>query len=210
MVAKNRSKIPKLFCRGAPMVEVRRDLIGVSTNKSWADVKALNWDLVKDSQRGKHKDTDLKSPAQHCEYMYLAHTEGWSYSGRLKYLLQCRSIVVMHPLNYIQHFHHLLNGNDSSPDQNVVQVSLPFGKHLDEAMNSLLSKRETDWEEKVLSNSWDNLREKYLTPAANNCYWRRQFRAYGALQKFKPSIELKAGLLGLPGAVRPFYTRVGL
>jgi len=30
----------------------------------------------------------LLTPEQHCQYKYLAHAEGFAYSGRLKYLQQ--------------------------------------------------------------------------------------------------------------------------
>ena len=37
----------------------------------------------------------LLTPEQHCDYKFLAHVEGLAYSGRLKYLTQCRSVIVV-------------------------------------------------------------------------------------------------------------------
>lgn len=57
---------------------------------------------------------------EHCRYKYAAHTEGATYSGRLKYLQHCRSVVVLHEWEWLEYLHHLLV--DSGPDQNVVLV----------------------------------------------------------------------------------------
>ena len=98
-----KNKMPKLLWRGSPMVEVRQvshlppvdfpktsltdlqDLLRGSENQPWSDVKALDWDAVNtDDEDRKAKAGDLKSPAEHCHYAFLAHVEGWAYSGRLK------------------------------------------------------------------------------------------------------------------------------
>lgn len=71
---------------GALLIEIDiQDLLRGSENQPWSDVKALDWDAVNsDDEERKAKAGDLKSPAEHCEYGFLAHVEGWAYSGRLK------------------------------------------------------------------------------------------------------------------------------
>jgi hypothetical protein len=83
-----------------------------------------------------------------------------------RYLQQCRSVIVTHPLEYIQHYHHLMNGIDGHPDQNIVEVPLPFTANLVPAMEKLLSKESGEQIQRILRNSWDILREGYISPAA--------------------------------------------
>jgi Glycosyl transferase family 90 len=115
------NKIPKLVWRGATMgLRLRDRLLEVSAGKSWADVVALDW-------HNKESITnDLKSMPEHCQYKYLAHTEGNSYSGRLKYLQACRSVVIAHKMDWMQHHHPLMHS--SGPDQNYVEVDRDFDK----------------------------------------------------------------------------------
>jgi len=48
-------------------------------------VKELDWGAVNQDEKGRNAHNgDLKSPAEHCQYAFLAHVEGWAYSGRLK------------------------------------------------------------------------------------------------------------------------------
>src|SRR5947209_12650757 len=70
-------KVKKLLWRGATMgLTLREKLLEVTHDQHWADVKAINW---KDKES---MTQDLKSMSEHCQYKYLAHTEGNSYSGR--------------------------------------------------------------------------------------------------------------------------------
>lgn len=55
-----------------------------SEGESWSDVRELNWDHVNDETDREKNDGDIKTPAEHCQYGFLAHVEGWAYSGRLK------------------------------------------------------------------------------------------------------------------------------
>jgi hypothetical protein len=56
-----------------------------SENQPWTDVQSLDWGKVNEDEEGrKAHNGDLKTPAEHCTYQYLAHVEGWAYSGRLK------------------------------------------------------------------------------------------------------------------------------
>nr|XP_018999118.1 uncharacterized protein I203_08319 [Kwoniella mangroviensis CBS 8507]OCF62579.1 hypothetical protein I203_08319 [Kwoniella mangroviensis CBS 8507] len=187
------NKTQKLFWRGAPMVEVRHDLLRASKDQSWADVKELNWGAVnQDEDERKQNNGDLRTPAEHCQYAFLAQVEGWAYSGRLKYLQQCRSVIVAHPLRYIQHYHHLFNVRDDDPDQNMVEVPLPLEENLAEVMEGLIDPRNVEKVRRIADNSWKMMREGYISPAANDCYYRYALRAYASVQTFQPSLEGKA------------------
>jgi hypothetical protein len=83
-----------------------------------------------------------------------------------RYLQQCRSIIVTHPLEYIQHFHQLLNGVDGDPNQNMVVVPLPLEKHLPDVMKDLLADSSLAKVQRILDNSWNIMREGYISPAA--------------------------------------------
>ena len=129
------AKIPKLFWRGTTAFgrEIRESLVNASMGKSWSAVEGLEW-LAPD-----FKDHMVTMP-DHCKYQFLVHTEGscvmWTYSvqlkltdttaglaysGRLKYLHNCESVIIAHVPNFETHDQHLMIA--SGPDQNFVQVS---------------------------------------------------------------------------------------
>jgi hypothetical protein len=110
---------------------------------------------------------------EHCEYKYLMQTEGNSYSGRLKYLQNCRSVIVSHPLDWIEHHHPLMQS--SGPGQNFVEVQRSF-ENLEETILSL--HKDQGKAERIAENSRRTFREHYLTPAAEACYWRKLFHGW--------------------------------
>ena len=138
--------------------------------------------MNQDEEGREQNNGDLKSPSEHCQFAFLAHVEGWAYSGRLKYLSspcarcdplsrcrylqQCRSIIVSQPLRYIQHYHHLLNSDPTSPYQNIVEVPLPLDEHLPSVMDGLLDPLNSESVERIAENSWRDMRERWISPAA--------------------------------------------
>ncbi|KAI5477697.1 hypothetical protein MNV49_005980 [Pseudohyphozyma bogoriensis] len=93
------------------------------------------------------KPTKLVSPAP--------HTEGQgAYSGRLKYLLNCRSVVIAPRLNYYQHFHDALDSDPESPNQNIVMLSEspPSWDSLPATMDNLLANMTRA--ELIADNAW--------------------------------------------------------
>jgi hypothetical protein len=169
-------KVSKVMWRGATMgLEVRERLINVTKNKSWADVKELNWH---DTESMTH---DLKSMAQHCQYRYLVHTEGNSYSGRLKYLQNCESVLIAHKLVWVQHTQHLMKSY--GPDQNFVEVARDFSD-LESTMKEL--QRDEKKAKRIAENSRKIFRDRYLSPAAETCYWRQLMREWANVQTFDP------------------------
>ncbi|KAJ9106362.1 hypothetical protein QFC21_001508 [Naganishia friedmannii] len=180
-------KIPKLIWRGVPQVEVRHELLRAAEGQPWSDVQSLDWGRVNDEDK-KTNGGDLKTMPEHCDYRYLMQTEGWGYSGRLKYLQQCKSVVIAHPMEHIQHYHHLFDTNPSSPSQNMIEVARPLEEHLPALMEHLIAEGD-ERAQLVAENSWRDLREGYISPAANECYFRYAIRAYAAVQAFKPDLE---------------------
>ncbi|CAD6583247.1 MAG: hypothetical protein TREMPRED_003509 [Tremellales sp. Tagirdzhanova-0007] len=178
-------KTKKLFWRGSPMVEVRQDLLRASRDQPWSDVKELNWGAVNQDEEGREQNNgDLKSPSEHCQFAFLAHVEG--------YLQQCRSIIVSQPLRYIQHYHHLLNSDPTSPYQNIVEVPLPLDEHLPSVMDGLLDPLNSESVERIAENSWRDMRERWISPAANECYYRYALRQYASVQTFQPGLEQRS------------------
>ena len=170
-------KIPKVLWRGAIMgLKLREQLVKTAKGKDWSDVKALDWHDEASTSN------DLKSMAEHCQYKYLAHTEGNSYSGRLKYLQNCRSVIVAHPLEWHQHFSPLLDPK-LGPDQNYVEVKKDFSD-LGETIENL--ERDGERAKRIADTSVRVFRERYLTPAAEACYWRRLVKKWAEVS-FEPT-----------------------
>lgn len=173
-------KIDKLVWRGASMeLLVRQQLVDASAGKDWADVKIFVW---KDDAEGTTHDSLTMD--EHCQYKFVAHTEGVSYSARLQNLQNCKSVIVAHKLKWLQHHHHLMKS--SGPDQNFVEVASDFS-NLDKVMKGLLGhgrSRELS-AEKIAENNVKTFRERYLTPAAEVCYWRQLMRGWATVS-FEP------------------------
>ena len=173
-------RIPKIVWRGSVDVaarDVRANLLKYSHGKSWSDVRALDW----------RNQTDIRehliAMEQHCDYMFVAQTEGNTYSGRLKYLLNCGSVVVSHELGFVEHFSHLLEAG--GPEQNYVQVKRDF-KDLEKKLEGFLDgQKGMESARKVAEQSKRTFRERYLTPAAETCYWRALIRAWKEVQGFE-------------------------
>ena len=55
---------------------------------------------------------------------------------------------------------------------------------------------------RVARESAATFRDRYLTPAAEACYWRRMFKRWSEIQDFKPAlwedVEISKGLLKKP------------
>jgi hypothetical protein len=115
--------------------------------------------------------------AEHCRYQFLAHAEGITYSGRLKYLMQCASVVITHENEWLQHFHHLINFEGA--DQNMIKVRGPSFEGIVETVEFL--QEDADFAKKVVKNSLATFRDRYLSPAATECYWRELLFQWGKL-----------------------------
>ncbi|KAJ9660867.1 hypothetical protein H2201_006759 [Coniosporium apollinis] len=163
-------KDQRVVWRGAGLNEQRKTLLEVSKGRAWADIESIVWDDDPDKRK------EMLPIHDHCRYMFVIHTEGRSYSGRLKYLLNCGSVVIIpEPLTWVEYFHHLLIPD--GPRQNYVSVKADFSD-LEEKINYYLS--HLDEAQRIADNSVTTFRERYLTPAAQACYWRKLFEVWAA------------------------------
>ncbi|KAL5361235.1 glycosyl transferase family 90-domain-containing protein [Aspergillus floccosus] len=174
-------KINKLVWRGklsfAP--KLRRTLLEAARAQPWGDVKELEWE----------NQANFLSMEDHCKYRFIAHVEGRSYSASLKYRQACQSVMVIHKLQFIQHHHYLLVS--SGPYQNYVEVERDFSD-LQSKMQDLLD--HPDKAQKIAENSVRVFRERYLSPAAEACYWRTLLQSWAAASPGITSSKLSEGL----------------
>ncbi|KAJ3297477.1 hypothetical protein HDU79_003559 [Rhizoclosmatium sp. JEL0117] len=123
-----------------------------------------------------------------CRNKFISYDTNNGSPSSLLYALNCKSVVFGGKLEWKQHFHHILDSDNDSPHQNIVFVpSIKNG--LKEAIASLKTSKERA--DKIAENLWNNLRNRYLTPAATSCYWRKLIHQYASVLKFKPSLQLK-------------------
>ncbi|KAI9797620.1 MAG: hypothetical protein M1833_005403 [Piccolia ochrophora] len=170
-------KKPQLGWRGALIGDGRTKLFHQTRDKPWADVRELHWgkpSLLK---------KELISLDEHCQYKFLAHTESrGAYSSRLKYILNCRSVIVMPKLQWVEHFHPLLVSE--GPNQNYVEVKQDYSD-VEEKITGLL--KDDAEAKRIADNSVKVFRERYLTPAAESCYWRKLIRAWRSVS-YEPEV----------------------
>jgi hypothetical protein len=112
----------------------------------------------------------------HCKYAFLASPEGLSYSGRLKYLQNCQSVVFTRTAVSLQHWTHLYNSNRSDPLQNMV-VLPPVKGDIDLSWTNIAPEMDylladDDRAKQIASRSAEIFRDRFLSPAAVACYWR--------------------------------------
>lgn len=166
-------KEAKLSWRGSLAVNtgLRQGLVAAAENKSWSNVEAIDW----------HNRSNIMAMTDFCRYQYVAHTEGNSWSGRLRYLQNCNNVPVIHKLEYVAHYYPLLK--DSGPHQNYVKVERDWSD-LDETMEALL--KDPQKSHRIAAESTRLFRDRYLTPAAEACYWRKMFRNWRQVMALEP------------------------
>ncbi|KAJ5081260.1 hypothetical protein N7456_013498 [Penicillium angulare] len=154
---------------------IRSKLLKSAQGRSWASVRVIDWDNENDIRY------NLLPIEDHCRYMFVAHTEGRSFSGRGKYLLNCRSVMITHPLVWREAHHGALIS--SGPDANYIEVQSDFSD-LSSKIDFLIDNPQTA--ERIANNAVRTFRDQYLTPAAESCYWRHLIRQYAAVCDFEP------------------------
>ncbi|KNE64548.1 hypothetical protein AMAG_09909 [Allomyces macrogynus ATCC 38327] len=87
-------KRPEVLFRGAILGSARNDL--ERHMAGFADDPLLN------IQRARH-DNFIPGHDQ-CHWQHLLYVDGWAQSGRLKYQLQCRSVIIAHPTGFHEYF----------------------------------------------------------------------------------------------------------
>ncbi|KAK4495172.1 hypothetical protein PRZ48_013499 [Zasmidium cellare] len=177
------SKIPKIVWRGNANfgAEIRAQLVDVAKGQPWADVEAT--DTVQKDQ------SSWMDPDALCDYAMTVYTEGATYSGRLKFLLNCQSLLFVHEPEYVTHYSHLLKSD--GPEQNCVLVKRDWSD-LEEKVRWYLD--HPDEAERIIANSLATFRSRYTTQAATSCYLRRLIQGYAKVA-FTPEthVPLKVG-----------------
>lgn len=87
---------------------------------------------------------------------------------------------MIHKLQWIEHYHYLLSS--SGPQQNLVEVERDFSDLVEKIEYYLTHTEEA---ERVAKNSVKTFRERYLTTAAEACYWRALIRGWAEVS-FEP------------------------
>ncbi|KAI2602185.1 glycosyl transferase family 90-domain-containing protein [Hypoxylon sp. NC1633] len=166
-------KNEKLCWRGSLAVnrKLRTALVDAAKGQDWNDVEAIDW----------HDRSNILDMRDFCRFKYVAHTEGNSWSGRLRYLHNCDSVPVIHKLSYVFHYQPLLK--DSGPHQNYVRVNRDWSD-LKAQMDGLTA--DPDRARRIARESTRVFRDRYLTPAAEACYWRRMIHSWRAVMDFEP------------------------
>lgn len=166
-------KTPKLIWRGIalPGYHSRHDLLHVAQDKAWADVaeEGIN-----------NPDSHVIPIADFCRWMFVGDVKGTSWSGGAKYKHNCHSVFVSHALAWREIYTGALV--DSGPEQNWVSV-LEDWSNLEETMEDLIANPAKA--KMIADNSVRTLRDRYLTPAAETCYWRRLIQGYASVS-FEP------------------------
>lgn len=105
----------------------------------------------------------------------------------MKYRQACRSVIVAHKLQYIQHHHFLLSSHGET--QNYVEVERDFSDLPNKMAHLLANPAEA---ERIADNSVKTFRERYLTPAAEACYWRSLWKGYAEVSE-SPKLWVEDG-----------------
>lgn len=177
-------KIQKAVWRGVRWTNepVRGSLLDKTEGKEWADIVEMNWDDEANFMRME----DL------CRYAYVVHTEGRSWSGRLKFLWNCNSVPIIHDLRWIAHSYHLLIPD--GPDQNYLPVKRDFSD-LEEKITHLLA--HPDEAQRIADNAVKTFRARYTTMAAESCYWRHMIKGYSDVSFTPEPFENRTVEVGL-------------
>lgn len=168
-------KIPKVVWRGRTGTNknVREALIARTVGKDWADVVETGFGDVADAPNRISMDNL-------CQYRFVIHTEGRSWSGRLKYLLNCDSVPIVHKLHWTAEYYSLLKPD--GPDQNYIEVERDWSD-LEQKVKYYLEHPEEA--QRIANNAKATFRERYTSPAAEGCYWRRMIYGYSKVA-FEP------------------------
>lgn len=171
-------KIAKVMWRGSAHInpDLREPLIELTANKPWADVQDCN---INDPQT-KHL---CVLQHEHCRYRFPIHTEGYTYSGRLKYLQLCNSAPIIHNLTWAEFHTHLLR--PSGPEQNFIPVKSDWSD-LESQIEHFMDHDEDA--QRIARNNHEVFARRYLTPAATSCYWRRLIQLWASVQAYEPQL----------------------
>ncbi|KAK9831115.1 hypothetical protein WJX74_003831 [Apatococcus lobatus] len=195
---KNRKE--KLFARAFNLGEARntlKDNEGELAKHPLMDARIIDW----------HADpgsfVDLQD---HCSNKWLLHTAGNTYSVRLKYLLFCKSAVVLPDSPWQEFFYHMLQAG-----HNVLRVDALTHEnramHLPAVADYL---REHEEEAEEIGQAGAAFARKHLSSESVALYYKGLIESYAGLMKFKPTVHPDAVPIDkslLNDFARPFHER---
>lgn len=166
-------KTQKFVWRGIvlPGYQSRQDLVRIAKGQPWADVAAESVNAP---------DGQMIPMADFCRWAFVGDVEGTSWSGGAKYKHNCHSVFVSTKFAWREIYSGAMV--DSGPAQNWVSVRDDWS-NLEEALQDLIA--DPAKAKKIADNSVRTLRDRYLTPAAEACYWRRLIQGYASVS-FEP------------------------
>lgn len=179
-------KTPKLLWRGQLNVGQkisipRTQLLEAAKDQPWSDVGEIHWG----------NPDKVVAMEDHCKWQFLGHTEGNSWSGRLRNLVNCNSAIVIHnPLEWVAHFYPLLR--PTGPKQNYIAVHNDWSD-LRATMEHYLTPAGQKEAERIADETQRTFRDRYMTPAAEACYIRRMIYEWAKVQKWEPQLYKKDG-----------------
>ncbi|KAI6813993.1 hypothetical protein KC332_g355 [Hortaea werneckii] len=189
--ARIEDKEQRLVWRGVEWTnpELRGALLNASVGRPWADVKSMTWGDT----------TKFLSLDEHCRYAFVVNTEGRSWSSRLTHLLNCDSVPVIHDMEWTAHYYHLLDAG-----VNYVPVRRDFSD-LEKQIEYHLAHPQTS--QRISDAARTTFRERYTSPAAEACYWRKLLRTWSGIAprpERTPSIVFEEFLLHDNGKDYPY------
>jgi len=166
----------QLFWRGARTGH-RTDFVSITEKyRQIMDVSFMSWQKSEFPGLSTHKE--YRTLEQHCNYKYLLHLEGNTFSGRLKYLLLCGSPVIFAKINGWEEFwYHLLKHQeniiilDSSDEILLLNMTNYLFENSEQASRIGINGR--------------NIVLKYLNEQAIICYMRNVLFAYNKLVDYQ-------------------------
>lgn len=183
-------KIPKAVWRGVVWTNewVRKPLVEATKGKEWADVEEVSWE--------KNAKDNMIPIEDYCRYAFILHTEGRSWSGRLKHILNCDSVPIIHGLDWTTWMYHLLEAD--GPRQNYVPVDRDY-KGLEKLMKKYTKDPMLRDAQVIADNAVKTFRDRYGTPAAEACYWRRLIHSWREVS-FEPEVfhNVSVNISGVP------------
>ncbi|CAF1326966.1 unnamed protein product [Didymodactylos carnosus] len=173
-----------VFWRGAPTGERQWFSMLSKKNQSILDIEFIQWsnvNIIMLNYAGSYKTIE-----EHCQYKYLLHQEGYSYSSRLKYLLLCRSVVIFAQFNgWEEYWYPLLEHKD-----NIVI----FKDNGNETTFYNLLQYLFDNQKKAesIGKKGQELVQTYLNEQAVICYMRNLLIEYSKLFNYTPTVHSMA------------------
>lgn len=126
-------------------------------------------------------------------------TTGYAWGGRLRYLMNCASAVIIPwPLHFAAHFYPLLQPD--GPEQNFIPVK-PDWSDLNATMEHYANGHSHFAAHAIATRAAATFHDRYLTPAAEACYLRRLITLYASVQNFEPKLWADLGSMAEDGSI---------